>query len=233
MKHTQFMIQFLTNRAGNSLLLTTASAIGATMAIYFFVSLTALSEDSKQRVSHLYNAYIMGQSIHNVIRGGNENRDYFSDGKTLSAFRHLLRLKSDFHNGEFVTLQTLIDLSIILDTLDATATSRSGTDTRYNTTSSGARIRYLDINGNVITNSSSMVHDVALFINLAGTSDANSNAPYADGDPFFYILMDPTESSATGYAATVDIAVHSNGVLSSVDGGLQAEKSVLLPQDYE
>ena len=34
---------------GNSLLLATASAIAATMGIYFFVSLTALSEDSKQR----------------------------------------------------------------------------------------------------------------------------------------------------------------------------------------
>ena len=50
----------------------TASAIAATMGIYFFVSLTALSEDSKQRVSHLYNAYIMGQSIHHIVSGGNE-----------------------------------------------------------------------------------------------------------------------------------------------------------------
>lgn len=218
---------------GNSLLLATASAIAATMGIYFFVSLTALSEDSKQRVSHLYNAYIMGQSIHHIISGGNENKDYFSDGQQLSAFRHLLRLNENFHNGEFVTLKTLIETSVILDTLDPTATNRSGTETKYNINSSGARIRFLDSDGNMINNSSSIVHGVAFYVNLAGTSDSQSNAPYSDGDPFFYILMDTTEESANGYDTTIDLTMHPRGILSTNDGGIQAETSVILPQDLE
>ena len=172
------IISFLINKRGSSLLLATATAVATTMGIYFFVSLTALSEDNKQRVSHLYNAYIMGQSIHNVISGVPENRDYFSNNQQISAFKHLLRLDEDFHNGEFVTLKTLMEKSAILDTLDPTATQRSGTDTTYNKTSSGARIKYLDSDGNVINNSSTLVYDIAFFVNLAGTSDANSNVPY-------------------------------------------------------
>ena len=227
------IISFLINKRGSSLLLATATAVATTMGIYFFVSLTALSEDNKQRVSHLYNAYIMGQSIHNVISGVPENRDYFSNNQQISAFKHLLRLDEDFHNGEFVTLKTLMEKSAILDTLDPTATQRSGTDTTYNKTSSGARIKYLDSDGNVINNSSTLVYDIAFFVNLAGTSDANSNAPYSDGDPFFYILMDTTEDSALGYDTTVDISLHPKGILSTNEGGIQASTSVILPQDNE
>ena len=108
MNHHFKFISFLKNRKGNSLLLATATAIATTMGIYFFVTLTSLSEDNKQRVSHLYNAYIIGQSIHNVISGGPENKDYFSNGQQISTFKHLLRLDESFHNGEFVTLNTFI-----------------------------------------------------------------------------------------------------------------------------
>ena len=148
-------------------------------------------------------------------------------------FRHLLRLNENFHNGEFITLKTLIEKSVILDTLDPTATNRSGEETKYNTTSSGARIRFLDSDGNIINNSSSIVHNVALFINLAGISDNESNSPYSSGDPFFYILMDNTEPNASGYEKTIDTTLHSTGILSTIDGGIQAETSVILPQDDE
>ncbi|MBL6723150.1 MAG: hypothetical protein ISQ13_03965 [Candidatus Margulisbacteria bacterium] len=233
MKNKHPIFCWMGGQKGNSMLLATASAIAATMGIYFFVTLTSLSEDSKQRVSHLYNAYIMGQSIHNVISGHKENIDYFANGKQLSAFRHLLRLKEYYHNGEFVTLQTLVDDSVILDTLDPTATQRNGSDIKYDTQRTGARIRFLDADGQFINNSSTLVYDVALFVNLAGTPDATSNTPYADGDPFFYILMDPTEPNALGYERTVNIDTHPRGILSTEDGGIQAETSVVLPQDNE
>ena len=233
MKIIQSTLHVLGGKKGSSLLLTTASAIAATMGIYFFVTLTSLSEDSKQRVSHLYNAYIMGQSIYNVISGIKENTNYFSDGKQISAFRHLLRLKEPFHNGEFVSLQTLVDESVILDTYDPTATHRNGTETKYDTLASGARIRYIDSDGQFINNSSTLVHHVAIFVNLAGTPDAISNAPYADGDPFFYILMDASHNKTIGYSITVDTSVHSMGILSTIDGGIQSERAVILPQDNE
>jgi hypothetical protein len=222
---------FLQRKRGNSLLLSTASTITATVGIYFFVVLLSISDDNKQRIAHLYNAYIIGQSIQNVIRGGPENKDYFSDSQQLSAFRHLLRLDESFHNGEFITLKKLIQKEVILDSLDPTATSRFGIDVNYDEDNSGARIRFLASDGSIIYNSSSLVADVAIFVNLAGTSDAISNVPYPDGEPFFYIVMDPTGPNANGTSTTIDTNVHKKGILST--DGIYAEQSVILPQDNE
>jgi hypothetical protein len=224
---------FLQRKRGNSLLLSTASTITATVGIYFFVVLLSISDDNKQRIAHLYNAYIIGQSIQNVIRGGPENKDYFSDSQQLSAFRHLLRLDESFHNGEFITLKKLIQKEVILDSLDPTATSRFGKDIGYDQDNTGARIRFLASDGSIIYNSSSLVADVAIFVNLAGTSDAISNAPYPDGEPFFYIVMDPTGPNANGASTTIDTNVHKKGILSNEEDGIQAEQSVILPQDNE
>lgn len=224
---------FLQSKNGSSLLLATATAIATTMGIYFFVSLTSLSEDSKQRVSHLYNAYIIGQSIKNVINGGAENKDYFSESQQISAFKHLLRLDESFHNGEFVTLKKLIEKQVILDSLDSTATARAGTETSYDTENTGARIIFLANDGSSINNSSSLVADVAILVNMAGTSDPTSNAPYADGEPFFYIIMDTNGPSVNSATTTIDMDLHTKGILSTIDGGIQAEQSVILPQDNE
>ena len=233
MKQNNKILSFLQDKKGSSLLLATATAIATTMGIYFFVSLTSLSEDSKQRISHLYNAYIIGQSIQNVISGGPENRDYFSEGERISAFKHLLRLDESFHNGEFVTLKKLIEKQAILDSLDSTATARLGVDTSYDKENTGARIKFLASDGSVINNSSGIVADVALLVNMAGTADATSNAPYTDGEPFFYIIMDTSGPSVNGASATIDVNLHSKGILSTVDGGIQSESSVILPQDNE
>ena len=231
MKLINAVKSFLQRKTGNSLLLSTASTITATVGIYFFVVLLSISDDNKQRIAHLYNAYIIGQSIQNVIRGGPENKDYFSDSQQLSAFRHLLRLDESFHNGEFITLKKLIQKEVILDSLDPTATSRFGIDVNYDEDNSGARIRFLASDGSIIYNSSSLVADVAIFVNLAGTSDAISNIPYPDGEPFFYIVMDPTGPNANGTSTTIDTNVHKKGILST--DGIYAEQSVILPQDNE
>ena len=227
------LTSFLINKKGNGLLLATATAIASTMGIYFFVSLTSLSEDSKQRVAHLYNAYIIGQSIKNVISGAPENKDYFSKSEQISAFKHLLRLDESFHNGEFVALKTLIEKQVILDSLDSTATARSGTETSYDTSNTGGRMQFLAEDGSIITNSSGLVADVAILVNMAGVSDPTSNAPYVDGEPFFYIIMDTNGPSVNGASATIDATLHATGILSNVDGGIQAEQSVILPQDNE
>ena len=92
-------------------------------------------------------------------------------------FKHLLRLDESFHNGEFVTLKKLIEKQAILDSLDSTATARLGVDTSYDKENTGARIKFLASDGSVINNSSGIVADVALLVNMAGTADATSNAP--------------------------------------------------------
>ena len=78
-----------------------------------------------------------------------------------------------------------------------------------------------------------LVADVQLFVNLAGTPDAASNSPYADGEPFYYILMETAESGLTVDDITVNLTQFPAGILSTNDGGPQAEVSVVLPQDDE
>ena len=75
---------------------------------------------------------------------------------------------------------------------------------------------------------------MASYVNLAGTTNSQSNAPYNAGTPFFYILMDNAQDSTNGYQTTIDVQnTHIKGILSKIEDGPQAETSVLLPQDNE
>ena len=54
---------FIREEKGNVLLLTTAAAIFATFGLYFFTALRDMSIKQKERVTHLYNATVIGLSI--------------------------------------------------------------------------------------------------------------------------------------------------------------------------
>ena len=126
---------------GNALLLATSSAIAATFSVYFFVSLTTLSEDSKQRVTHLYNAYQMGQSIKSKLDGADTKHSRLGN-KTEDELE--APIDHDFHNGQFVSLKTMLKEGIIIGADDPTATARSGEDTPYNLEKSGVKIIFAD-----------------------------------------------------------------------------------------
>ena len=230
------LLQMLKSKKGNALLLATAGAIAATFSVYFFVSLTTLSEDSKQRVAHLYNAYQMGQSVKGKIDGADINQARLG---SLNEDDIEAPIDSVFHNGEFITLKTMVKKAIIIAADDPTATSRGGVDTAYDVDNSGVLIKYADAGGATIAATSigngndSIVADVQLFVNLAGTPDVDSNSPYADGEPFYYILMDEGSASLTAGDLTVDLVQFPAGILATNDGGPQAEVSVILPQDDE
>lgn len=230
------ILSLLKSKQGNALLLATAGAIAATFSVYFFVSLTTLSEDSKQRVAHLYNAYQMGQSIKGKI-----------DGSDINQSRLGLKTEDDieapiddvFHNGKFINLKTMVKKAIIIAADDPTATARAGVDTSYDLENSGVLIKYADAAGAVIAATetgsgvATIVSDVHLFVNLAGTPDVDSNTPYADGEPFYYILMDSATAGLTADEHTVNLVQFPAGILATNDGGPQAEVSVVLPQDDE
>ena len=230
------MLSKLQSKKANALLLATAGAIAATFSVYFFVSITTLSEESKQRVAHLYNAYQMGQSVKAKIDGTDVNEVRLGN---LTEEQIEISLTSNYQNSNVISLQTMIDDGIIVPAADPTQTARSGQDTDYLLDDSTVTIQYLDSNGDDITAddaSGSIVHDVQLLVNLAGTADADSgNGPYTTGEPFFYILMD---ENANGIAlaanlVTIDDAVFEFGILDQTDGGPQPENSVVLPQDYD
>ena len=232
----QRLLLLLKSKKGNALLLATAGAIAATFSVYFFVSLTTLSEDSKQRVAHLYNAYQMGQSLKAKIDGSDTNQARLG---TVNEDDLEAPIDDVFHNGKFITLAVMVKKAVIIAADDPTATARAGVDTAYDQEKSGVLIKYADSDGNPIAPTETglagdtLVADVQLFVNLAGTPDATSNTPYADGEPFYYILMETNNSGLTADEITVNLAQFPAGILSTNDGGPQAEVSVVLPQDDE
>ena len=230
------LLTMLKSKKGNALLLATAGAIAATFSVYFFVSLTTLSEDSKQRVAHLYNAYQMGQSLKAKIDGADTNQ-----ARLATANEDDIEAPIDdvFHNGKYISLAVMVKKAVIISADDPTATARAGVDMPYDLENSGVAIKYADADGNPIAPtetglaSDTLVADVQLFVNLAGTPDAASNSPYADGEPFYYILMETSNSGLTADDITVNLTQFPAGILSTNDGGPQAEVSVVLPQDDE
>ena len=232
------LLRMLKSKKGNALLLATAGAIAATFSVYFFVSLTTLSEDSKQRVAHLYNAYQMGQSIKGKIDGADINQARLG---SLSEDDLEAPIDDVFHNGKFISLKVMVKKAVIIAADDPTATARGGVDTPYDIENSGVLIKYADAAGAVIaatdtgSGTDTIVADVHLFVNLAGTADAGtgSNAPYTAGEPFYYILMDNATAGLTADDNTVNLTQFPTGILATNDGGPQAEVSVILPQDAE
>ena len=230
------LLKLLKSKKGNALLLATAGAIAATFSVYFFVSLTTLSEDSKQRVAHLYNAYQMGQSLKGKIDGADINQARLG---SLSEDGIEAPIDDVFHNGKFISLKVMVKKAIIIASDDPTATARAGVDTSYDLDNSGVLIKYAAADGSVIAATATgagnddIVADVQLFVNLAGTPDAASNTPYTDGEPFYYILMDDASAGLSADDITVDLTQFPAGILATNDGGPQAEVSVILPQDDE
>jgi len=233
------LLKLLKGKKGNALLLATAGAIAATFSVYFFISLTTLSSDSKQRVAHLYNAYQMGQSLKAKIDGADINEARLGvQGSTEDDIE--APIDDVFHNGKFITLKVMVKKAIIIATDDPTGTARVGSDTSYDLVNSGVLIKYADASGAVIAPTATAdgdagidVADVQLFVNLAGTPDVASNTPYTDGEPFYYILMDEVSAGLAASDITVDLAQFPAGILATNDGGPQAEVSVILPQDDE
>ena len=102
------LLTMLKSKKGNALLLATAGAIAATFSVYFFVSLTTLSEDSKQRVAHLYNAYQMGQSLKAKIDGADTNQARLG---TANEDDIEAPIDDVFHNGKYISLAVMVKKS--------------------------------------------------------------------------------------------------------------------------
>ncbi|MEK9727303.1 MAG: hypothetical protein VW397_04250 [Candidatus Margulisiibacteriota bacterium] len=240
----------LKSRKGNALLLAVAAAIASTFSVYFFVSISTLSDDSKQRVTHLYNAYTMGLSVKGKINGDSMQANKLDGTKTEDDIED--SLDPLFHNGSFITLKQMITASIIIAQMDPTTTSERGEKIPYDLANSGVLIKFANQTDDVITPSDvnrpiseraslAKVHDLHLFVNLAGTTDiieSRANGPYATGTPFFYVVMatdDDTGRSDNLVSSmiTVNLTQFPTGILATNQGGPQAETSVLLPQDFD
>jgi len=245
----QRLLFLLKNKKGNALLLTMSGAIAATFSIYFFISISNLSEDSKQRVTHLYNAYQMGISVKAKISGVQMQENRLDGTKSEDDIEDTL--DTLFHNGAFITLKEMVIASIIIAQDDPTTSKERSDKIPYDVDNSGVLIKFANANDEVIPPTAekvaqsqraalARVHDLHLFVNLAGTTDivdARNNGPYAVGDPFFYVVMatDDDTGRSDGLTAdlvTIDLAVFPTGILATNAGGPQAETSVILPEEH-
>ena len=235
---------FVTDTKGNAQLLVVAGAIFSTMAIYFFVTLTAIDQELKEKTAHLYNAYQMGISINALIKNriftkGQLEVSYQDDAGenrfTKEEFQKYVQLDTD----TIFTLHELINDELIIDSNDPTATRINATPTKYDRNNTKIKvvfdmvIDHYDNNGDAVKK----VVGVKYLVNLAGqpvpTSSDIGNAPYAEGDPFYYLVSYEDEDAGLSYD---DITLQMNGILydgvldtSTFGVGPQATHVVILP----
>ncbi len=240
--------QFITSQKGNAQLLTMAGAIAGTMAIYFFISIASLTQQDKERVAHLYNAYQMGLAVDSMISNRimlkGENNVSFKDEAgdyrfTKNDFEMYVQMESE---TEF-TLAQLVHEKVLMESRDATASRLYGTPTKYDETHTTLKVifdmvvdRY-DENGDAIK----MVRGVHYLVNLAGQSVDPStdltNDPYSPDMPFYYLVSYENELAGLTEA---DITLKYDGIKfksvldsSTNGGGPQAQRVIILPGDVD
>ena len=232
------LLSFLKGKKGNALLLSVAGAIAATFGTYFFVAITALSETNKIRVTHLYNAYQMGLAVQAKIDGADTNSGRLSDpvgfcSTVLDATHNL----DPFKNGNFITLQDMLDTEIIAIGNDPTYGSEK---VPYNLQLSGGEITHANENGVAIADGAMAgdgcepVREILLKVNLAGTPNADINSadkPFTTTEAFHYVVMSTDRGGAITVAEDALTATIPN-VTSILRGSPQAEGSVQLPVDF-
>jgi hypothetical protein len=243
-----YLNHFLSEKKGNSQLLVLAGAVFATMAIYFFVSLTSMDQEMKERTAHLYNAYQMGTSINALLK----NR-IFTKGKlevsyqddtgnnrfTKEEFEKYVQLDSD----TIFTLADLVNDQLLLDSRDPTATRQNAAPTSYDRENSKVKVVFDMVidHYNEYGDAVKKVVGVKYFVNLAGQpvpdSTGVSNAPYEENEPFYYLVSYADETAGLTES---DITLQERGIMyegvldtSTFGVGPQASRVIILPGDSE
>ena len=229
-------------------LLIMAGAIFSTMAIYFFVSLTSLDQESKERTAHLYNAYQMGTSINALLKNriftkGQLEVSYQDDEGnnrfTKEEFEKYVQMDSD----TVFTLAEMINDELILDSRDPTATRLNSAPTPYDRNNTKIRVMFdmaidhYDANGDAVKK----VVGVKYFVNLAGQTVPDhtklSNAPYEEDEPFYYLVSyADADAGLTHNDITLqDAGIMFDGVLDTTTFGVgpQASRVIILPGETD
>ncbi|MGA0242001.1 MAG: hypothetical protein ACO3K7_03260 [Candidatus Marinamargulisbacteria bacterium] len=232
---------------GSAQLLAVASAIAATMSIYFFVSLTTMDRQQKERVAHLYNAYQMGISIDALIQlrmttKGETNTSLQdkngNDRFTKKEFQKYSQIEAD----TIYTLQNLLDDVLIVDSYDPTATRLLGENTYYDRDNTKIKvildmgIDSYDENGDIVKKLVGVKYLVNLAGNDASTYENMTNAPYDAGMPFYYLVGFSDDAAGLNESditlKTLD-GVKFEGVLDIATNGIgpQAKSVIILPTE--
>ena len=137
------LLFLLKSRRGNATLLAVITAIAATFSVYFFMSLTEMTNETKQRNTHLYNAYQLGLSVEGAIAGVAQGKDWL-DGTVSKAELDEL-MPGILEDGSFVTLADLEHHGYILPADDPTASIFSNSNIPYDSAATGAQITFANL----------------------------------------------------------------------------------------
>jgi hypothetical protein len=210
---------FIREERGNALLLTSATALMATLGMFFFTALRDMSVKNKERTAHLYNASIMAMSIDTYIQTYLETLPYpknnlLHNGQaqfTQSELESIVNI----HHFDILSLDDLEKNGYIVSHSDPTALRELGEERSYDKSATKIKITFKYTDENTI-------EDVVYLVNLAG-SVYESNAPYSSNEPFFY-LVSFNDDFGSGDYGDYDLIDNS---LTLVEANGQSLESVL------
>lgn len=233
-KIKRYYLKFVKSTKGNALLLAVSAAIAATFSVYFFIAITVLDRASKERITHLYNAYQMGVGMNTMIEvrlnsKGRMDADFQdSSGNyvfTVEEYETLIQL----NNETVLSLDKMERDKIVTYADDPTATRLRGENTTYDLDNTKLKVIFdlvidsYDENGDIVKKVAGLIY----MVNLAGFEVPDysdyTNAPYDEGSPFYYLVSYAdgdaglTESDITLqyldvlYKGVLDIETHGAG----------------------
>ena len=230
---------FIKEERGNALLLTSATALIATLGMFFFTALRDMSIKNTERTTHLYNASVMAMSIDNYIRSYLETLPYpksqlLNNGTPQFTPEELSRIVN-INNFDVLSLEDLEKNGYIVSHNDPTAQRELRQERPYDKNATKVKIEFK-------LTSEDTIEDIVYLVNLAGSVYQN-NEPYSSGEPFFY-LVSFTDDLGTGDYGEYDLIdnevtlIESNGtvfesVLEYNGKAPYAERVIVLPGDIE
>ena len=195
------LLFLLKSRRGNATLLAVITAIAATFSVYFFISLTEMTNETKQRNTHLYNAYQMGLAVEGAIAGVAQGKNWL-DGE-ISKKKLEGYMPSILEDNSFVTLADLEHHGYILPADDPTASIATNSNIPYDDAATGVKITYAkDSSGTPLDDEDEKVTHLVLKVNLVGTSNGgtahNCDGSMGNAAPFYYVHMTDKPTGIAG-----------------------------------
>ena len=225
---------FIKEEKGNALLFASASIVLASMGLYFFSALRVVSIKSKERIAHLYNATIIATSIDQYIGAYLQmapypkNRLLNHNNEAQYTPEELTRLINISQN-EILSLEELEQQERLVSYNDPTADRLLKQNKSYDKKATKIKIVFQ-------LNSEDKIEDIHYLVNLAG-SVYSDNAPYDQGEPFFYIVSftDDLDTGDYGDYDLIDndltIVNHGGKEYETILTKMGPENVVLLPED--
>lgn len=228
---------FIKEERGNALLLTSATALIATLGMFFFTALRDMSVKNKERTTHLYNASVMALSINGYIDTYLETLPYpknklINNGAAQFTPSEISKIVN-INNYDMLSLEDLERNGYIVSHNDPTAQRELGQEKTYDKKATKIKIEFK-------LNSEDKIEDIVYLVNLAGSVYSN-NAPYNSTEPFFY-LVSFTDDLGTGEYGDYDLIDNDITLKDSDTNNFEsvleyngkapyAERVILLPGD--